>query len=166
MRSLTEPPAARPLPDSEVLHTWVGVVGPRPSLLSATSCALLLGIFAHLFLPLPGWWPYAMGVVAVVVNGLLAVWQAGSHRVVAVTGSGIHVYRKARWSPECTHLVGSMPRMPLGPVTGRWCEMSIANSVMWVHRREHPTIEAFDRQYRGWFNSKAANADIAIKLQP
>ena len=142
--------AARALPGDEwVSHAWMGLVGPRPATLSLLSCMAVAAVFAHLALPLPAWWPYAIGGVAIVFNLALAYWQAGSCRIVAVTGSGIHVLRKARWSSRCTHLVGSMPRMPLGPLAGRWCEVSIANTVMWVHRTHHRTVEAFDREFRG-----------------
>ncbi len=165
MKSRTNP-VQRALPDDEVFHTWLGAVGPRPSLLSILSCLLLAAIFAHLVVPLPPWWPYVMGAVAIIINLALAVWQAGSYRVVAVTGSGIHVLRKARWSSRCTHLVGSMPRMPLGPVRGRWSAMSVANTVLWVHRRHHGTVETFDREYRGWFREKFKSADIAISRPP
>ena len=158
-------PVERALPGETIFHAWTGVVGPRPSIISAVSCLLLASVFAHLILALPDWWPYAAGAVAGVVNLALALWQAGSHRVVAVTDSGIHVLRKARWSSKCTHRVGSMPRMPLGPVKGRWCKMSIANSVMWVHSREHATIERFDQEYRGWFQERMTSADISIPLR-
>lgn len=163
MKSSKEDPVERALPDDEVFHTWLGAVGPRPTILSFVSIVLLAAIFAHLVIPLPMWWPYALGAAAIIVNIGIAIWQAGSYRVVAVTGSGIHVLRKARWSAECTHLVGSMPRMPLGPVNGRWCSMSIANTVMWVHRREHSTVERFDREYRGWFQSRFQSADISLQ---
>jgi hypothetical protein len=154
------------LPGDEIFHVWLGAVGPRPSLLSVLSCVLVGSVFAHLVLPLPAWWPYALGGLAITFNLALAIWQAGSYRLVAVTGSGIHVLRKARWSSKCTHLVGSMPRMPMGPVKGRWCSMSIANTVMWVHRRHHATVETFDREYRGWFQSRFRSADISLQAQP
>lgn len=158
-------PLERALPGETIHHSWMGAVGPRPSLLSTFSFLLLLGVFAHLVIDLPDWWPYVAGAFAIAVNLLLAVWQAGSYRVVAVTDSGIHVLRKARWSTSCTGLVGSMPRMPLGPVKGRWCKMSIANTVMWVHRRDHRAVARFDRQYRGWFQARLTSADINIPVR-
>ncbi len=158
-------PVQRALPGETIYYSWQGVVGPRPSVLSGLSCLLLASVFAHLVVPLPGWWPYGAGIVAVIVNGALALWQAGSHRVVAVTDSGIHVLRKARWSATCTHILGSMPRMPLGPVQGRWCKMSIANAVMWIHRRDQSTVTEFDREYRGWFQARLASADISIPVR-
>lgn len=148
--------AARALPGEEpVSHAWPGVVGPHPTLLTGLSLFLIGSIFAHLILPLPPWWPFAVGAVAIIGNLLIAIWQAGSVRVVAVTGSGIHVLRKARWSPNLTHILGSMPRMPLGPLIGRWCLLSAANSEIWVHRRYHDTIDDFDDEYRGRFDGRS-----------
>ncbi len=141
--------------DDKVHHTWLGVVGPRPTILSLISCGLIVAIFAHLVFGLPSWWPFAAGAVAISFNIAVAYWQAGSVRVVAVTGKGIQVLKKKRWSNDCTHLLGSMPRMPLGPLTGRWCQSSIANSLMWVHRRHHATVAAFDAEYRGMFGATA-----------
>lgn len=104
-------------------------------------------MFAHFVLPLPSWWPFVFGGVAIVINSGLAFWQAGSFRVVAVTSTGIQVFRKGRWTTECTHLVGSMPRMPLGPLDGRWCQASVANTSIWVNRKYHPIVAEFDAEY-------------------
>lgn len=154
MTRQSEPGAPLPLPaDEQVIHTWLGAVGPHPTLLSTLSLGLVASIFAHFVFDLPWWWPYAAGGVAIAGNMALAYWQAGSHRVVAVTNSGIHVFRKARWSARWTHLLGSMPRMPLGPAEGRWCHMSVATSVLWVHRKYHPVIEEFDEEYRNQFHT-------------
>lgn len=154
--SLTRAVAA----DDDIVHTWLGVAGPRPTLLSLVSCVLVAAIFAHLVLDLPSWWPFAAGAVALAFNVSLAYWQAGTVRVVAVTGKGIQVLRKKRWSSDCTHLLGSMPRMPLGPLSGRWCQSSVANTMIWVHRKYHPTIARFDAEYRGLFGA----ADGAPRL--
>ncbi|MGI9595937.1 MAG: hypothetical protein ACR2QK_07240 [Acidimicrobiales bacterium] len=134
-----------------MLHSWPGVVGPRPTLLSLVSIGLIFSMFAHLVFDLPSWWPFAAGGVAIGFNIAAAYWQAGSFRVVTVTGSGIQVLKKGRWSKECTHLLGTMPRMPLGPLSGRWCRASIANTLIWVHRRHHPAVATFDAEYRGMF---------------
>lgn len=147
----SQPSPSQPT-NEEILHSWPGVVGPRPTILSLLSLALIAAIFAHLVFDLPSWWPFAAGAVALAVNLALAFWQAGSVRVVAVTESGIRVMRKARWRSRCTHLVGTMPRMPLGPVGGRWSRSSVANTVMWVHRRHHPIIADFDSRYLSTFN--------------
>ncbi|MEM7321701.1 MAG: hypothetical protein AAF531_01330 [Actinomycetota bacterium] len=148
--------ASRALPgDEPVTHAWPGLTGPHPTILSFVSLVLIASIFAHLVLPLPGWWPYGAGALAIAGNLLIAVYQAGSVRIVAVTGTGIHVIRKGRWSRNLTHIVGTMPRMPLGPLIGRWCLLSAANSELWVHHRYHELVEAFDDEYRGRFDTQA-----------
>ncbi len=142
--------------DEQVAHAWLGVVGPRPTIISAVSFILVAAIFAHFVFDLPSWWPFVAGAVAMAVNSALAYWQAGSFRVVAVTDTGIQVFRKARWSAECTHLVGSMPRMPLGPLDGRWCQSSIANTMLWINHRYHPTVAAFDAEHLGRYGDAFA----------
>ncbi|MGH1489942.1 MAG: hypothetical protein ACRBK7_11210 [Acidimicrobiales bacterium] len=132
-----------------MIHTWIGVAGPRPTIVSVFSVTLVALMFAHFIIDLPSWWPFVAGGAAIFINIGLAYWQAGSFRVVAVTESGIQVFRKARWSTECTHLLGSMPRMPLGPLDGRWCRSSIANTMIWVNRKYHPDVAAFDADYLG-----------------
>jgi hypothetical protein len=154
--------AARALPgDEPVTHAWPGVAGPHPTVLSFVSFVLIGAIFAHLVLPLPSWWPYGMGAVAITGNLIIAAWQAGSVRVVAITGSGIHVLQKARWSQNLTHILGSMPRMPLGPLIGRWCLLSAANSEIWVHSRYHGIVEDFDEEYRGRFDGQTVRSALA-----
>ncbi|MEM7276118.1 MAG: hypothetical protein AAF547_23795 [Actinomycetota bacterium] len=154
--------ADRALPgDEPVTHAWPGVVGPRPSILTLLSAALIVGIFAHLVFPLPAWWPYGFGIVAIVVNLMIAVWQAFSIRVVAVTSTGIHVLKKAPWANHLTQIVGSMPRMPLGPLIGRWSLLSVANTEMWVHHRHQGLVEAFDDEYRGRFDLRPTTGVLA-----
>jgi hypothetical protein len=108
-------------------------------------------VFLHLVLPLPPWWPLAAGSGALAVNFGLAWWQAGSHRVVLVGDGGVRVLRKGRWSRRTRGLVGTMPRMPLGPVRGRWCRLAIASTEMWVHHRYHDEIDDFDFRFRQRF---------------
>lgn len=144
--------ARQPTPDGEaVAFRWVGATGPRPSLLSLVSCLLVIAVFAHLVLPLPSWWPFGAGLFAICVNAALAWWQAGSYRVVLVTPSGVHVMRTDRWSSRSGELVTSMPRMPLGPLAGRWAQMSLADTALWVHHRHHDVVGAFDTDYRSRF---------------
>ncbi len=145
----------------EAGYTWGGVVGPHPTLLSIISIGLLTAVFAHLLIDLPSWWPFAAGAVALAFNAAVAYWQAGAVRVVAVTPNGIQVMRKARWSPRCTHLLGTMPRMPLGPLSGRWGRCSIANTVLWIHRRHHHTIAEFDARHRKRFVDRLAEVNGA-----
>ena len=162
MRSETDLAPALSEPGAErVSHAWTGVVGPRPTVLTAVSGLAILAIFAHLLIDLPTWWPYAAGSVAVGLNLVLAYWQAGSHRVVAVTDGGIQVLRKARWSPRCTEVVGTMPRMPLGPLAGRWCRASIANSMLWIHRSQHPIVADFDAEHRRRYRTLAGPSSAA-----
>lgn len=138
--------------EEPVTHAWPGVIGPRPSVLTFVSVGLIAAMFAHLALPLPVWWPYGVGILAIIINVGIAIWQAFSVRVVAVSSTGIHVLRKAPWANELTHIVGSMPRMPLGPLIGRWSLLAVANTEMWVHQRHQPLVDAFDDEYRGRFD--------------
>ncbi|MGB5757417.1 MAG: hypothetical protein WBM50_10915 [Acidimicrobiales bacterium] len=163
MRPETAPSSWRAGQVDEAGHTWLGVVGPHPAVISVISCSLLAAVFAHLLVDLPPWWPFAAGAVALAFNAGVAYWQAGAVRVVAVTPSGIQVLRKARWSQRCTHLVGTMPRMPLGPLSGRWSRCSIANTVLWIHRRHHPTIADFDAHHRKRFVDLLAEVNGPVR---
>ena len=137
--------------DGTVSHSYQGTVGPHPTVLSILGLVALGAVFLHLALPLPPWWPQAAGSVALALNVGLAWWQAGSHRVVLIGDHGIRVLRKARWSRRTRDLVGTMPRMPLGPVGGRWCRLAVAGTDLWVHRRYHHEIDDFDRRFRARF---------------
>jgi hypothetical protein len=152
--------------DDQVAHTWQGVVGPRPSIISAVSVVLVLVMFAHFVVDLPSWWPFATGGVAILVNSGLAWWQAGSFRVVRVTDNGIQVFRKARWTPECIDLVGTMPRMPLGPLDGRWCQSSVANTMLWINRKYHPAVADFDAEFLSRYGDDPGRPPRPTPIEP
>lgn len=138
-------------PAGTVSHSLQGTVGPHPTLLSTLGLVALGAVFLHLLLPLPPSWPLSAGSVVLALNLVLAWWQAGSHRVVLIGDRGVRVLRKGRWSRRTRGLVATMPRMPLGPVGGRWCRLAIAGSDLWVHRRYHDEIDDFDRRFRERF---------------
>jgi hypothetical protein len=122
--------------------------------LSIVSVVALASTGLHELVALPEWWPMAAGAAALSLNAWMAWWQAGSHRVVLVGDGGVRVLRKARWSRRTRGVVGTMPRMPLGPVGGRWCRLAIASTELWVHRRHHGQIEDFDRRFRARFANR------------
>ncbi|MFJ3718094.1 hypothetical protein [Streptomyces sp. NPDC090057] len=71
-----------------------------------------------------------------------------TYRCVVVTEDAIHVLDGGKLSGGASprRLAGTMPRgTRLGPVTGRWAEVSILGRRHWVHTRFHDQIAAADR---------------------
>lgn len=71
------------------------------------------------------------------------------YRCVAVTPDAIYVLESSKLSGGARpqSLVGTMPRhTQLGPVSGRWAQITIRGERHWVHKRFHPCIAAADRE--------------------
>ncbi|ROO87113.1 hypothetical protein EDD29_4704 [Actinocorallia herbida] len=71
------------------------------------------------------------------------------YRCVAVTRDAIYVLESGKLSGGASpqRLAGTMPRQTrLGPVSGRWGQVSILGERHWVHKRFHAQIAAADRE--------------------
>jgi len=71
------------------------------------------------------------------------------YRCVVVTPSAIYVLESSKLSGGARpqSLIGTIPRhTQLGPVSGRWAEITILGERHWVHKRFHPCIAAADRE--------------------
>ena len=81
------------------------------------------------------------------LTGLTIFWN--KYRCVAVTQDGIYVLESNRLSGggKPQHLLGTLPRHThLGPVSGRWAQVSILGERGWVHQRFHDQVTAADQQ--------------------
>jgi hypothetical protein len=79
------------------------------------------------------------------LTGLTMFWIR--YRCVAVTRDAIYVLESSKLSggaqPES--LAGTLPRRTrLGPVSGRWGQVSLLGERHWVHKRFHQAIAAAD----------------------
>jgi predicted DNA-binding transcriptional regulator AlpA len=79
------------------------------------------------------------------LTGLTIVWN--KYRCVAVTQAAIYVLESSKLSgggsPQ--RLLGTLPRhIRLGPVSGRWAQVSILGERGWVHQRFHDQVAAAD----------------------
>lgn len=80
------------------------------------------------------------------LTGLTIFWN--KYRCVAVTQGAVYVLDSSRWSGGATpqRLLATLPRRTqLGPVSGRWAQVNIAEERGWVHKRFHDAISAADR---------------------
>jgi hypothetical protein len=71
------------------------------------------------------------------------------YRCVAVTKDAIYVLESSKLSGGARpqSLVDTMPRhTQLGPVSGRWAEITLLGERHWVHKRFHPSIADADRE--------------------
>lgn len=71
------------------------------------------------------------------------------YRCVAVTQGAIYVLDSGKLSGGASprRLIGTMPRQTrLGPVSGRWGQVSILGERHWVHKRFYDQIAAADRE--------------------
>ncbi len=81
------------------------------------------------------------------LTGLTMFWI--KYRCVAVTQDAIHVLDSSKTSggAKPRRLLGTMPRHTgLGPVSGRWGQVTPLGERHWVHRRFHDQIAAADRE--------------------
>jgi hypothetical protein len=71
------------------------------------------------------------------------------YRCVAVTAEAIYVLDSTPWSggAKPRAMVGQLPRHTrLGPVSGRWAQVSLLGERHWVHKRFHEHVAAADRE--------------------
>lgn len=71
------------------------------------------------------------------------------YRCVAVTSDAIYVLESSKLSGggKPRRLLGTMPRdTGLGPVSGRWGQVTLLGERHWVHKRFHDQIAAADRE--------------------
>jgi len=83
-----------------------------------------------------------------IVTYLTGLMFRNKYRCVVVTPEGIFVLDSAKWSggAKPRAMVGQLPRNTrLGPVSGRWTEVSLLGERHWVHQRFYPQIVAADR---------------------
>ncbi|MEC3918805.1 hypothetical protein [Nocardia sp. CDC160] len=81
------------------------------------------------------------------LTGLTMFWI--EYRCVAITSDAIYVLDSTKFSGGATprRLLGTMPRHTrLGPVSGRWAQVSLLGERHWVHKRFHAQIESADRE--------------------
>jgi hypothetical protein len=81
------------------------------------------------------------------LSGLTMFWI--KYRCVAITQDAIYVLESSRLSggAKPDSLAGTMPRhTQLGPVSGRWAEVTLLNERHWVHKRFHPQVAAADHE--------------------
>ncbi|WP_406234471.1 hypothetical protein [Nocardia sp. NBC_01009] len=81
------------------------------------------------------------------LTGLTMFWN--KYRCVAVTPDAIYVLESSKLSggAKPQHLLGTMPRdTRVGPVSGRWAQVTLLGERHWVHRRFHDQIAAADRE--------------------
>jgi hypothetical protein len=86
-------------------------------------------------------------IIITYLTGLTLHWS--KYRCVAVTPDSIYVLESSKLSGGARpqSLVGTMPRhTQLGPVSGRWAQITILGERHWVHKRFHPCITAADRE--------------------
>ena len=79
------------------------------------------------------------------LTGLTMFWIR--YRCVAVTDDGIYVLESSKLSggAKPKSLVGTLPRHTrLGPMSGRWGQVSLLGERHWVHKRFHSAIAAAD----------------------
>lgn len=79
------------------------------------------------------------------LTGLAMFWI--KYRCVAVTSDAIYVLESSKLSggAKPVRLIGTIPRNTrLGPVSGRWGQMTLLGERAWVHKRFHDQIEAAD----------------------
>lgn len=80
-------------------------------------------------------------------TGLTMFWIR--YRCVAVTQDAIYVLESSKLSGGARpqSLAGTLPRRTqLGPVSGRWGEISLLGQRHWVHKRFHRDIAAADEE--------------------
>jgi hypothetical protein len=83
--------------------------------------------------------------VVTYLTGLTMFWV--KYRCVAVTQDAIYVLDSSKLSGggQPQRLVGTLPRHTrLGPVSGRWAQLTLLGQRHWVHQRFHPEIVAAD----------------------
>ncbi|MFI6166370.1 hypothetical protein ACIBCN_06235 [Nocardia sp. NPDC051052] len=81
------------------------------------------------------------------LTGLTMLWI--EYRCVAVTSDAIYVLASSKPSggAKPRRLLGTMPRNTrLGPVSGRWGQLSLLGERHWVHRRFFDQIADADRE--------------------
>jgi hypothetical protein len=145
---------AAPSPGQTGRHQWVGLTGPHPDLLTLGGSGLLALAAAPLVVSTPGWWATTVGPLALMANAVAAWWQAGTHRVVTADSSGIRMQRKARWANHLVGPVGTMPRMPIGPLVGRWCRCDLAGVPIWIHHSQFGKVDDFDHDFLTRFSDR------------
>ena len=80
-------------------------------------------------------------------TGLTMFWI--KYRCVAVAQDAIHVLGSYKLSggAKPTSIVGTLPRhTQLGPVSGRWGQLTLLGKRHWVKKRFHPEIAAADAE--------------------
>jgi hypothetical protein len=132
----------------------VALTGPHPDLLTLGGTGLLALAAAPLVVATPSWWATTVGPLALMANAAAAWWQAGTHRVVTADGSGIRMQRKARWSNHLVGPVRTMPRMPIGPLVGRWCRCDLGGVPIWIHRSQFTKVDGFDHDFLTRFSDR------------
>lgn len=91
--------------------------------------------------------PHFLHFVVTYLTGLTMF--VNKYRCVAVTQDAIYVLDSSKLSGGASprRLAGTMPRQTrLGPVSGRWAQVSILGERHWVHKRFHDQIAAADRE--------------------
>jgi hypothetical protein len=84
-----------------------------------------------------------------VITYLTGITAWNKYRCVAVTPDAIYVLESSKVSgggrPQ--RLLATLPRRTrLGPVSGRWAQLTILGERAWVHTRFHEQIVAADRE--------------------
>ena len=85
--------------------------------------------------------------IATYLTGLTMRWI--KYRCIAVTQNAIFVLDSTKFSGggQPRALVGTLPRhTQLGPVSGRWAEISLLGERHWVHKRFHDQVAAADTE--------------------
>lgn len=132
-------------------HRWDGLVGPHPDLVTVAGVTLIVLAGVPLVASTPSWWATTVGPLALAINAAAAFWHGGAHRLVTVGSTGIRIERKARWSQATVGESATMPRMPIGPMKGRWCRCNLAGVWVWIHHSQFAQVDKFDHEFRNRF---------------
>lgn len=121
-------------------------VGPRNDLVTRTAPFLPTGSeIRHVFICQTA--PHFGFFLITYLTGLTMWWI--KYRCIVVTPDAIYVLDSARLSggAKPTSIVGTLPRhTQLGPVSGRWAQITVLGERHWVHRRFHAEITAADAE--------------------
>jgi hypothetical protein len=91
--------------------------------------------------------PNFLFFIVTYLTGLTVFWI--KYRCVAVAEDAIHVLESSKLSGggKPQRLLGTLPRhTQLGPVSGRWAQVTILGERGWVHQRFHDQVAAADHE--------------------
>jgi hypothetical protein len=91
--------------------------------------------------------PNFLFFIVTYVTGLTIFWI--KYRCVAVTQDAVHVLESGKLAGggRPRRLLGTLPRHTrLGPVCGRWGQVTILGERGWVHQRFHDQVAAADQE--------------------